>query len=283
MPMRRTVLIGAAGLGWVVASTGGCEAVLGLGSQTDLPADASTGTDGTTGQESGADSGSSSGSSSGSDSGSSSGADSGSSSGADSGSGSGSDSGSSSGADSGSSSGGDGGGCTPGTQKCSGTGIETCGASGQWGASWPCSTGACNSGACTGSTTAGTSCQASGAGLNTCPGGTGSASCCTSLEVVGGTYSRTYTNSGSGPTGTADPATVSNFRLDEYEVTVGRFRQFVTAWNGGSGWTPPAGSGKHTHLNGGQGLANSGSAGTYETGWVTSDNSNIAPTNGNLA
>ena len=113
--------------------------------------------------------------------------------------------------------------------------------------------------------------------------GASNESCCTSLEVAGGTYSRTYTNSGSGPTGTADPATVSGFRLDKYEVTVGRFRQFVTAWNGGSGYLPPAGSGKHTHLNGGQGLANSGSAGTYETGWVASDDSNIAPTNTNLA
>ena len=113
--------------------------------------------------------------------------------------------------------------------------------------------------------------------------GASSESCCTSLEVTGGTYSRTYTNSGSGPTGTADPATVSGFRLDKYEVTVGRFRQFVSTWNGGSGYTPPAGSGKHTHLNGGQGLANSGSAGTYETGWVASDDSNVSPTSVNLA
>jgi formylglycine-generating enzyme required for sulfatase activity len=82
--------------------------------------------------------------------------------------------------------------------------------------------------------------------------------------------------------GEADPATVSGFRLDKYEVTVGRFRQFVTAWNGGSGYLPAAGSGKHTHLNGGQGLANSGNPGTYEPGWVTSDNSNIAPTSANL-
>jgi len=64
---------------------------------------------------------------------------------------------------------------------------------------------------------------------------------------------------------------------------VGRFRQFVAAWNGGSGWTPPAGSGKHAHLNGGQGVANSGSAGGFETGWVTSDDGNIAPTDTNLA
>jgi formylglycine-generating enzyme required for sulfatase activity len=113
--------------------------------------------------------------------------------------------------------------------------------------------------------------------------GSGSESCCTSSKVPGGTYYRTYKNDGSGPTGEADPAAVSGFRLDKYLVTVGRFRQFVNAWNGGSGWTPGAGSGKHTHLNGGKGLANSGSAGTYEPGWVTADNSNIAPTNTNLA
>lgn len=109
-----------------------------------------------------------------------------------------------------------------------------------------------------------------------------SESCCTSLEVTGGTFYRTYANDGGGPTAEADPASVSAFRLDKYLVTVGRFRQFVNAWNGGSGWTPPAGSGKHTHLNGGQGLANSASSGTYEWGWVTSDNTKISPTNATL-
>ena len=126
------------------------------------------------------------------------------------------------------------------------------------------------------------SCQASGAGLNTCPAGTGSESCCTSLEVTpNGAYYRTYTNSGSGPTGEADQATVSGLRVDKYLVTVGRFRQFVNAWNGGAGYTPPAGSGIHTHLNAGSGLASVN--GGYETGWVASDDANIAPTNANLA
>jgi formylglycine-generating enzyme required for sulfatase activity len=62
---------------------------------------------------------------------------------------------------------------------------------------------------------------------------------------------------------------------------VGRFRQFVSACNGG--YVPPAGSGKHTHLNGGQGLADSDGPGSYETGWQTTDNGNIAPTDTNLA
>jgi formylglycine-generating enzyme required for sulfatase activity len=106
------------------------------------------------------------------------------------------------------------------------------------------------------------------------PAGTpGTDNCCTSNEVAAGMYYRTYTNTGSGPTGEADLATVSGFRLDKYEVTVGRYRQFVTAWNGGAGYTPPAGSGKHTHLNGGNGL--NATAGGYETGWVASDDSNM--------
>jgi formylglycine-generating enzyme required for sulfatase activity len=97
--------------------------------------------------------------------------------------------------------------------------------------------------------------------------------------VGGGTYYREYWPLSQRPG--ADPATVSGFRLDKYLVTVGRFRQFVAAWNNGTGWVPAAGSGKHTHLNGGQGLANT--AGGYETGWVASDSTNITPTKTNLA
>jgi formylglycine-generating enzyme required for sulfatase activity len=91
--------------------------------------------------------------------------------------------------------------------------------------------------------------------------GASSENCCTSLDVAGGTYDRTYTNNGSGPTGEADLASVTGFRLDKYEVTVGRFRQFVDAVlppDGGAGWVPPPGSGKHVHLNGGLGLVSAG-------------------------
>jgi formylglycine-generating enzyme required for sulfatase activity len=122
------------------------------------------------------------------------------------------------------------------------------------------------------------SCTPGGPGMTNC--GAASESCCTSPEVTGGMYYRTYTNSGSGPTGQSDPATISTFRLDKYLVTVGRFKQFATAWS--NGWLPPAGSGKHTHLNGGRGLTNSASAGSYEAGWSTSDNSQINPTTTNL-
>jgi formylglycine-generating enzyme required for sulfatase activity len=125
-------------------------------------------------------------------------------------------------------------------------------------------------------------------------GGSGSESCCTSLEVEGGTYYRTYDLAADGgvslaadggPTGEADPATVSSFRLDKYDVTVGRFRQFVAAWNGGAGYLPAAGSGKHTYLNAGQGLSNNGSSGGYETGWDAvrwNNTTHIDPTTANL-
>jgi formylglycine-generating enzyme required for sulfatase activity len=112
-----------------------------------------------------------------------------------------------------------------------------------------------------------TSCATPGDGVNNC--GAGAESCCTSPLVTGGTFSRTYDN-----VTYTDPqyvATVSDFRLDKYEVTVGRFRKFVDAVV--AGWTPAAGSGKHTHLNGGNGLAASG--GGFEPGWDTAWNTNL--------
>ncbi len=129
--------------------------------------------------------------------------------------------------------------------------------------------GSCANGACSAATTSGPSCAPGGPGMTDC--GANKESCCTSLEVPGGTFS---TFSG------AVPASVSTFRLDKYDVTVGRFRQFVSAWYG-AGWTPAAGSGKHVHLNGGQGLVNldvAASAGTvYEPGWIASDDVSTAP------
>jgi formylglycine-generating enzyme len=173
--------------------------------------------------------------------------------------------------------------CGPGQVTCSGSQPESCGTSGQWqdkGASCSNSLGTfCSGGACT----APPSCAVGAGGTTNCGTSSSLESCCTSPAVTGGTYHRTYTNSGDGGTGEADPASVTGFRLDKYDVTVGRFRQFVNAWAGGAGYTPPAGSGKHTHLNGGQGLTNSESPGTFEPGWVASDNGNIAPTNTNLA
>ena len=55
-------------------------------------------------------------------------------------------------------------------------------------------------------------------------------------------------------------ATVSSFRLDKFEVTVGRFRVFVNEVVS-TGWNPAPGAGKHTHLQGG------GLNGGSEPGW----------------
>jgi formylglycine-generating enzyme len=63
-------------------------------------------------------------------------------------------------------------------------------------------------------------------------------SCCDAANVPGGTFKRSFDNV-TFVDGTA-PATVSPFALDVYEVTVGRFRAFVTAYA-----KPAAGAGKN--------------------------------------
>jgi len=128
----------------------------------------------------------------------------------------------------------------------------------------------------------GPSCQAGGAGVASC--GSAGDSCCTSLEVPGGSYVRTYTSAvDGGATGLADPATVSGFRLDKYDVTVGRFRQYVNYLTVGGGSPPANGAGKHAYLNGGQGLANSASTGDFETGWDATDWDSNIPTGASAA
>jgi formylglycine-generating enzyme required for sulfatase activity len=140
------------------------------------------------------------------------------------------------------------------------------------------------------------SCAPGGPGMTTCPAATGTESCCASPEVEGGTYFRWYdeTDAGipgnpaadGGPVGEEAPASVSGFRLDKYLVTVGRFRQFVKAAllpDGGAGWRPAAGAGRHTHLHDGMGLVSGGTGATYEPGWNPMDDPNVDPTNTNLA
>ncbi len=121
------------------------------------------------------------------------------------------------------------------------------------------------------------SCALPGAGRSDC-GATGE-SCCSSLRITGGSFSRSYdgveVDAGDGdPRGYIDPkykATVADFRLDKYEITVGRFRRFVDAAS--SGWRPPAGSGKHSHVNGGSGLR--AAYGFSEPGWNIAWNENL--------
>jgi formylglycine-generating enzyme required for sulfatase activity len=91
------------------------------------------------------------------------------------------------------------------------------------------------------------------------------------LPVPGGTFYRSY--DGVTFSDKSYPATVGDIRLDKYEVTVARFREFVSAIDGG--WRPVAGAGKHTHLNGGRGLSDILSPGKFETGWDSNQDTNL--------
>ncbi|AUX21677.1 uncharacterized protein SOCEGT47_021640 [Sorangium cellulosum] len=89
----------------------------------------------------------------------------------------------------------------------------------------------CRQGACVP-----TSCQggeADGVGMSC--GVTGDQDCCAADVVPGGTFYRSND--------TRYPATISELRLDRYEVTVGRFRRFVEALKGTRADPPPLGAG----------------------------------------
>jgi formylglycine-generating enzyme len=84
----------------------------------------------------------------------------------------------------------------------------------------------------------------------TCGAG-GASDCCASLAVPGGTYFRSFDLAQDGLSGDkAAPATVSAFRLDRYEITVGRFRAFVMAGQGTRLAPPDEGVGKHDSIAG---------------------------------
>lgn len=105
--------------------------------------------------------------------------------------------------------------CVPTSKQCVGNGTQTCGTDGTWGSTVPCATPYCAFGQCT-------SIQPSCNGLAANCGQ--SDSCCSSAVVPGGTFYRSY--DGLTYTDNAYPATISSFRLDKYEVTLGRFRKF---------------------------------------------------------
>jgi sulfatase modifying factor 1 len=75
--------------------------------------------------------------------------------------------------------------------------------------------------------------------LATC-GPMGDESCCAITKVPGGMYDRG--NDAQAPEPDPAPATVSDFRLDRFEITVGRFRKFVAAYPGSK---PKTGAGAH--------------------------------------
>lgn len=85
-----------------------------------------------------------------------------------------------------------------------------------------------------------------------------------SLEVPGGAYYRSYDASGDGQQGARTfPAQVGTFELDQYEVTVNRFRAFVEAGQGVQGKPPSAGAGAHNGIPG--------------SGWSTDWNALLSP------
>jgi formylglycine-generating enzyme len=92
---------------------------------------------------------------------------------------------------------------------------------------------------------------ASCVGLPATCGASGNDDCCDSPAIPTGSYDRSYdvaddTHSGD----TSAPATISDLRLDKYEVTVGRFRAFVAAGMGTQASPPPAGAGAHPRIPG---------------------------------
>ena len=99
---------------------------------------------------------------------------------------------------------------------------------------------------------------------NNC-GPAGTASCCATLPVPGGTFDRGHDVAIDAMyPDTTHPATVSAFHLDTYEVTVGRFRQFVIAGMGTQATAPAAGAGAH--------------ANTAGSGWNASFNASLPAT-----
>jgi formylglycine-generating enzyme required for sulfatase activity len=97
-------------------------------------------------------------------------------------------------------------------------------------------------------------------GLGLC--GLSGDSCCTSLPVPAGAFYRDHDVANDPPLsgGLSYPAAISDFQLDKYDVTVGRFRQFVLAGRGTQVQPPAAGTGAHV------GFPNSG----WDPSWNTS-------------
>ena len=91
-------------------------------------------------------------------------------------------------------------------------------------------------------------------GGRSCPTtcGIGSRSdCCESNFVAGGTFYRNYDVASDNMfPDMSHPATLSDFRLDKFEVTVGRFRAFVESGGGTQSRPPSPGQGAHPKIPG---------------------------------
>ena len=110
------------------------------------------------------------------------------------------------------------------------------------------SSGSSGGSSASGGTSAGGATPPSCSGLSATCGPSGNENCCTSLPVPGGTFYRSYDDVTY--TSMTYPATVDAFFLDKYEITVGRFRQFVNAGMGTQANPPAAGAGTHPLITG---------------------------------
>jgi formylglycine-generating enzyme required for sulfatase activity len=94
--------------------------------------------------------------------------------------------------------------------------------------------------------------------------------CCASPLVPGGTFERTLTNTFT--------ATVSSFRLDEFEVTVARYRNFMNArdeWRAAG--NPIAGAGENPNIPG------TGWDKSWEDAWQTAEDPTFCASDGGRA
>ncbi len=113
---------------------------------------------------------------------------------------------------------------------------RTCQADGTWSGAAP----TCAAGDCPVPAAPPPSCLGGGPGAGNDCGPKASDNCCSSPVVDAGSFHRTNN--------AKYPATVSRYRLDKYEVTVGRFRAFVNAGKGIRSAAPAAGAGANPHV-----------------------------------
>lgn len=112
-----------------------------------------------------------------------------------------------------------------------------------------CSTdGECASASCNGDHRCGPRAPSRCPDLAMTCGPQGNGDCCFSLLVPGGTFYRGY--DAVDFLDKSHPATVADFYMDKYEITVGRFRRFVNAGQGTQASPPRAGAGAHPSIPG---------------------------------
>ena len=120
--------------------------------------------------------------------------------------------------------------CMPGAKQCVGNTPEICNEIGQWQSGGPCPSSAsvCVDGSCI---------PPSCVGLPSTCGPLQNENCCASALVPGGTYNRSNDVN--------YPATVSDFVLDRFPVTVGRYRAFLAGYPQNA---PATGAGAHPKI-----------------------------------